>query len=245
MGSRRTLVIAAAIVLGALAAGSAFAYLRGADSRAFKGAQLVQVFVVRAEIPKGLPGEQALADRISAERMPRKFVPGNALVDPGSIKGKVSLTALSPNTVLVDGQFVDPRTAQVTFSQRIPAGHVAITVSVDQVRGVAGLLVPGDRVNILVADGQSQRLLYQNVLVIAIGSTAAPAPGDTQAVQNPGSGLITFAVPPDAAQRIAFAATQTGGLYLTLVPPDNQPVTLPPTNAGNLFAGSPTPDGGV
>lgn len=245
MGSRRTLVIVAALVLGALAAGAAFAYLRGEDSRAFKGAELVQVFVVKSEIGKGVPGEQALSHGIAAEKMPRKFVPANALVDPGSIKGKVALTSLSPNTVLVDGQFVDPRTAQVTFSQRIPAGNVAITVSVDQVRGVAGLLVPGDRVNILVADGQSQRLLYQNVLVIAIGNTAAPAPGDTQAVQNPGSGLITFAVPPDAAQRIAFAATQTGGLYLTLVPPDNQPVTLAPTTAGNLFTGSPTPDGGV
>ena len=119
---------------------------------------------------------------------------------------------------------------------------MAITISVDSVRGVAGLLVPGDKVDILVADGASQRLLYQNVEVIAIGTTAAPQAGETAAA-NPGSGLITFAVPPAAATRIVFAA-QNGGLYLALVPPDNPPVNIPPTNTGNLFNGGATPGSG-
>jgi pilus assembly protein CpaB len=181
--------------------------------------------------------DDGFLDRLQtlADRIPAKFRPATALTSLDSINGKVALSTLSPNTVIVEGQFVEPRAAQVTFSQRIPAGNVAVTVSVDQVRGVAGLLVPGDKVNILVADGASQRVLYQNVPIIAIGSTAAPQPGETSEVQNPGSGLITFAVPPDAASRIAFAASQGGGLYLTLVPQDNQAVDIPPINTGNLF----------
>lgn len=226
----------AAVVLAAVAAVSTFVYVRGIESRAFDDAELVEVFVASADIPKGTPGESAASAGIKASRIPAKFRPASALTSLDAIKGKVALASVATNTVIVDGLFVDPRTAQVTFSQRIPAGNVAITVSVDQVRGVAGLLVPGDKVNILVADGGSQRVLYQNVPIIAIGTTAAPEPGDTEQVQNPGSGLITFAVPPDSASRIAYAATQGGGLYLTLVPQDNQSVDIPPINAGNLFS---------
>ena len=242
MGSRRTLIVVAAIVLAALAAATTFVYVRGIEERAFRGAELVEVFVVSRDIPRGLPGEQAANDYVKASKVPRDLFPSTALTALDPLAGKVALGPLSANTILVEGQFVDPRTAQVTFSQKIPAGRVAITVSVDQVRGVAGLLVPGDKVNILVAEGGAQRVLFQNVDIIAIGTTAAPQAGETQAVANPGSGLITFAVPPDDASRIAYAATQGGGLYLTLVPSDNQPVDIPPVNGGNLFTGALTPD---
>lgn len=241
MSSRRTLIVVAAVVLAALAALATFSYVRGLEARAYGNAELVEVFTVTLDIPKGLPGDQAIAAHISRSRIPRRFRPSTALTTLDPLKGKVALTALSVNTVIVEGQFVDPRQAQVTFAQRIPAGQVAVTVSIDQVRGVAGLLVPGDRVNMMVADGPSQRLLFQNVQIIAIGTTAAPEAGETQAVQNPGSGLITFAVPPVAAQRIVFASQQGGGIYLSLVPPDNQPVTVPPVNGGNLFGGPLTP----
>ena len=242
MGSRRTVIVAVAVVLAALAGLATYGYLQNVEKRAFDNAELVEVFVVSRDIPKGLPGDQAITDFVKADKVPRKNRPTTALTTLEAIKGKVALTNLSVNMTLVEGLFVDPRIAQVTFSQRIPAGNVAITVSVDQVRGVAGLLVPGDRVNIIASDGSSQRLLYQNVEVIAIGTTAAPQPGETAPVANPGSNLITFAVPPAAAQRIAFAAQSGGGLYLTLVPPDNQPVEPPaPVNNGNVFSGGRTP----
>ncbi len=242
MGSRRTLIVVVAIVLAALAAATTYVYVRGIEDRAFQGAELVEVFVVSQDIPRGLPGEQAANGFIKASKVPRNFFPSNALTALDPLAGKVALGPLAANTILVEGQFVDPRQAQVTFSQKIPAGRVAITVSVDQVRGVAGLLVPGDKVNILVADAGAQRVLFQNVDIIAIGTTAAPQAGETEAVANPGSGLITFAVPAEAASKIAFAATQAGGLYLTLVPTDNQPVPVAPVDAGNLFNGPLTPD---
>ena len=166
--------------------------------------------------------------------------------------------------------FVDQATAFVTFSERIPVDQVAVTVSVDQVHGVAGLLVPGDKVNLMVVldpqlaalaggtpgkpaapaaqgtnDGDNTvRYLYQNVEVLAIGQTAAADVGATEAPTNPGSGLITFNVPPDAAQRIALAGNN---LYMTLAPKDFQPVDVPPVDFSNLFQPgvlSPYPAGG-
>ena len=242
LGSRRTLIVVAAVVLAAIAAVTTFVYVRGIEDRAYDGAELVQVFVVSQDIPKGMPGEQAANDFIKVAKVPRNVFPATAVTALDALAGKVAIAPLAANTILVEGQFVDPRTAQVTFSQKIPAGKVAVTVSVDQVRGVAGLLVPGDKVNLLVADGGAQRVLFQNVDIIAIGSTAAPQAGETAEVTNPGSGLITFAVPPESASRIAYAATQGGGLYLTLVPTDNAPVDIPPVNGSNLFSGGLTPE---
>lgn len=241
---RRLVVIGIAVVAGLLAAYAAYAYLQGSESRAYEGAQLVRVFKVTKDVPKGMGGDEALSKEfVKADEVPREFRPGSALTDLTSIKGKVAVTTLSANQVLVDGMFVDPRVAQVTAAQRIPAGNVAVTVSADAVHGVANLLVPGDLVNIMVTVEGAQRVLLQNVPVLFIGATAAPQAGDTQVVANPGSGLITFAVPAGDAARIAFASQQSNGLYLALVPPDNKPVDVPAVNTGNLFNSRLTPGG--
>lgn len=236
--NKRTLIVAGAVLAAALAAFANYAYLNSVQDRAYEDAELLKVFTVAKDIPKGLPGEQAIVEEfISSDEIPREFRPATALTDLQTIRGKVALVNLSVGQVVVEGMFVDPKVAQVSFSQRIPAGQVAVTVSVDQVRGVAGLLVPGDKVNLLVNVDGSQRFLFQNVNILAIGTSAAPQAGETQAAVNPGSNLITFAVPPEAAAKIVAA----GSLYLTLVPPDNQPVAIPPVNTGNLFGGGLTP----
>ena len=69
----------------------------------------------------------------------------------------------STGQILVDGMFADQIDNQITFAGRVPDDCgatdpptnkpeqcVAITISVDQVHGVAGVIVPGDNVNILV-----------------------------------------------------------------------------------------------
>ena len=243
MGQKRTLIIIGAVLAAAIAAYANYAYLDSVQDRAYKNAERLKVFVVGKDIPKGLPGEQAVQEEyIRSDEIPREFRPATGITDVTSIRGKVAITNLSVGQVVVDGMFVDPKIAQVTFSQRIPAGQVAISVSVDQIRGVAGLLVPGDKVNILVSDGGAQRYLFQNVNIIAIGTTAAPQAGESAAAVNPGSGIITFAVPPLAAAKIVAATGGGGGgLYLTLVPPDYQPVQVPPVDQGNLFSGGLTP----
>lgn len=236
--NRRTLIVAGAVFAALLAAFANYAYLNSVQDRAYKDAELLKVFKVTKDVPKGLPGEQALTEEfVASGEIPREFRPATAITDVATIRGKVALNNLSVGQVVVEGMFVDPKVAQITFSQRIPAGRVAVSVSVGLLEGVGGLLVPGDKVNILVNDAENKRFLFQNVDILAIGATPAPQAGETQAVVNPGSNVITFAVPPLAAAKILVA----GSLYLTLVPPDNQPVEVPPVNAGNLFTGGLTP----
>ena len=240
MGNRRTVILIVAVIAAVVAAGAIYGYLNSVQDRAYADAKLVKVYRVDKDIKKGLPGEQAIDQNyIVSGDIPQKYRPTTALTDINAIRGKVALNDLSAGQIVVDGMFVDPRVATVSFAQRIPAGQVAISVQVDQVHGVANLVVPGDQVNILASAPDGERYLFQNVNVLAIGATPAPQPGETTASTTPqvGSGLMTFAVPPLAAAKIAIA----NGLYLTLVPPGNQPVAVPPVNPTNLFTGPLTP----
>jgi pilus assembly protein CpaB len=240
---RRTVILVVAVVVAAIAAFATYAWLNGVQDRAYKNAKLVRVYKVAKDIDKGQTGDQALqSEAVRADKAPEEFRPASALTNINVIRGKVALTKLSAGQIVVDGMFVDPRVEQVTAAQRIPAGQVAVTISADQIQGVAGLLVPGDKVDIMISGGDKTQMLYQNVNILFIGKTAAPQAGETQTVAPTASDLITFAVPPQAAEKIVLATKFPGAsIHMALVPPDNQPVPVPIVNPGNIFTGGLTP----
>ncbi|MCU1354237.1 MAG: hypothetical protein JWM05_3446 [Acidimicrobiales bacterium] len=209
MSQRRTLILVAAIVIGALASFMVWQYVNGVKDSAYAGAQRVPVFLVKGGVAKGSYGEEARS-AISQDEIPRKFLPPNAIHSLDDIRGKVAVNNLVPNQIVVSDMFVSPSdpTAQTSFANRLAKingeDQVAITVQVDTVRGVADLLQPGDYVNVLLAprgtaggadtsatgtkpvdpkakfDGMA-RYLYQKVQVLAIDKTPIPLPGEATA----------------------------------------------------------------
>ena len=85
----------------------------------------------------------------------------------------------------------------------------------------------------------------QPSVVRRLAAQGDPSPaGDTAAVSIPGSGLIPFVAPVDAAARIQLAASGQGGLYLALVPRGNKPVKTPAViGKDQLYTGTLTPCG--
>jgi pilus assembly protein CpaB len=255
VSSRRTLILVGAIVLGLVAALLLFNYVRGIEDRANNNAKRVDVYVAKTDIPRGTPGETAAADgSVGQSKIPQEFRPASAITTTDEIQKKVALFDIPQNTPIVQDMFVDQAQSQISFRERLKnPEHVAISVSTDQVKGVAGFLVPGDEVNLMITGdtgagttplGPSARYLYQKVQILAVGENVVLAPGettDTQTVSsNAGAGLLTFNVPPEAAQWIA-TAQEAGGLYLSLVAEDYQPKELGPIEAGDTLPGE---DGG-
>jgi len=157
----------AAVVIGLLSAYLVFNYVNSADDRAEGNARKVDVYKIAKDIPKGTPGADALkAEMIVKDQITAEYKPVTAITDTAIINDKVAVSNLAANQVLVDGMFADPITSNTGFSSRVPdkcapAGLngsatgqpvtcVAITIKVDEVRGVAGVIVPGDFINILV-----------------------------------------------------------------------------------------------
>ena len=200
------MILIAAIAVGCIAAFVVLKYVNGIEDREAGNAERVPVLVVRADIAQGTPGEQAVEQGwVVEDEIAREFLPATRITDLDQISGKVALNNLAANQVLVDGMFVDPASAQLSaVTQRLEDNHVAYTISVDQTAGVAGLLVPGDLVNMLITvpgegggDGeivgeagpetlfsQNARVLYQQVRILAIGTDTAPVAGEQAAAEG-------------------------------------------------------------
>ncbi|MGH9285721.1 MAG: Flp pilus assembly protein CpaB [Acidimicrobiales bacterium] len=219
MNSRRALIVVTAAILAAAAGVATYGYLEGVEERAFRGATLVEVFRVKARIAQGEVGETIRsADFVEGARIPREFRPASALTSLDELSGKRALTELSVNTVLTSDQF-GGRDAPVTFANTLGQGLQAISISVDPVRAVAGLLVPGDHVNVHAIEGAGSRIILEKARILAIGTaTVGQAAGGARPAAQSGSGLITLEVGPLAAARMARAAATGSGFYLTLVP---------------------------
>lgn len=154
MNSRKPLVLIAAAVIAVLAVIVLYSFVSGQKNRAFDDAKMVKVWVVSDQpVPKGTYGQQT-SGLIVQDEIPRKFYPGNAITSLDQIQNKVAVADLAPNSIIVEGNFVDPATASVSLSTQLRkirgTDQVAVTIQVDQVRGTAGMIVPGDFVNVMV-----------------------------------------------------------------------------------------------
>ena len=257
MSSRRTLILIAAIVIGALAAYAVVTYVGGIEDRANDNARRVPVIRIAGDIPRGMRGAEAEeAGLFERAEIAAEFVPDN-YIQPDAVEtvlSKAAVSDLATGQVLVDNMFVNPADATITAARRIAEGNVAITISVDDVRGVAGLIVPGDFVNLMVAQDnggcggteqqagappgttgilcRTARMLYQEAQVLFIDTNPVQQPGEAQVTTEEGevaeavnTGLITLQVPPAAAQLIA--SVPPDGFYLSLLPPTYTPTPIP------------------
>ena len=198
MSSRRTLILIAAALVGAIAAYALFTYVGGIEDEANDNAERVEIFKIVQDIPKGTFGDEAFR-RASSRAMSSPRSTGR--LPPSPIRRRSTASWPSPispaNQVVVSNQFVSQAESLSTFSSLLKNNEVAVTISIDQIRGVAGLLVPGDFVNLLVTVparrggrgrrrtrparvySQPARVLFQKVQILAVGQTRKLEPGET------------------------------------------------------------------
>jgi pilus assembly protein CpaB len=99
----------------------------------------------------------------------------------------------------------------------IPVGMRAVSVRVNDVAGVAGFVLPGMRVDVLVTghppntDGQFTSTVLQNILVLSAGQTIQ-ADGRGQAIQAP---TVTLLATPEQAETLTLANSE-GHIQLVL-----------------------------
>ncbi len=153
MNSRRTVILIVAVVVGALAAVGLLNYVKNAETSAGEDAAPVQMWVVKQTIPKGTPIEAAIEGQLIAqEETAQKYRPSTAVVEPATdLAGLVAITDLPPNMPVLTGSFVSPNVIDTGITDRLEErGLVTVTFNVDQTRGAAYLIEPGDFVNVIV-----------------------------------------------------------------------------------------------
>lgn len=186
---------------------------------------------------RDLPGGTVLESTMLARRIvPDRFVAHSALhpADLTRVTGTrlaVALEAGDPIRPAV----IAPKTP-ATLSAMLPVGRRAVTIQVDDTRSQAGLIMPGDRIDVLQATdriGNGERtthveILLESVLVLATGRSAD---GARRLSEHPGLvgdafDTLTIEVSPDQARRVAMAE-RDGELLVTLRASGDLGLTVP------------------
>jgi pilus assembly protein CpaB len=125
------------------------------------------------------------------------------------------------SSILLDEAVLEGRLAAkgsgLGLAPTIPVGMRAVAVRVNDVAGVAGFVLPGMRVDVLVTgrppstDGTITNTVLQNILVLSAGQTMqADARG--QAIQAP---TVTLLVTPEQAETLTLSNSE-GHIQLVL-----------------------------
>lgn len=167
------------------------------------------------------PGDVLAPDMLATAPWPRAAVlPQHmpaASVDPDRLAGAIVRTAVAAGQPLAAGHLVS-RGEQGLLAALIAPGHRAVTIPVTAAAGLAGLLGPGDRVDVLLAvalpgtDRAVARTVLENVRVLGVDGQLRAQPG--AAAEQPPS-TVTLEVTPEGAETLALAQ-EIGRLSLAL-----------------------------
>ncbi len=217
----RRQALAVAAVSGIFAAVLLYIYLtRNHGPR--KPAEKPKVAVVVAARDISI-GERIRADMLETKTVPREEVPSQAVKSPDQIAGWIAVRDIRAGDIVTAAAVRKPGpTLGLAFL--VPEGMRAVTVAIDQVSGLSGLVQPGDHVDVLATfeldDGTSvTRTVLQDVEVLALGSQLVPVgegeeAGERRAPTKP-QPTATLAVTPHDAQKLVLAEAE-GKIRLVL-----------------------------
>jgi pilus assembly protein CpaB len=235
-----------AVVLGAAAAVATYGYLGAVRREAQAGNQMTQVLVATQDIPQGMSCEEMISSGAAEQvRMPRRYIAEGAISSFSAVADRVLASPLSKGEMLTTQRFQLPSSAGLAFT--VPKDFVAVTVPVNESRGLAGLLKPGDRVALVATiettdektkeKTEMTRIAIPGARVLAVGSSTERAPAASQGQPNQGNKSVAFAadkpsgqtgqtqvlrsvtlaLSPTDAEKVVFA-TEVGKIWLALLP---------------------------
>jgi pilus assembly protein CpaB len=171
-------------------------------------------------------------------------VPLGATSQIKDIIGRGVITAIFAKEPIIASRLA-PRGAGGGMAAMIPPGMRAVAVRVNEVVGVAGFVVPGMHVDVLISGnspggngnlGTLTQTLLQNIEVLSAGQDfKKDAEGKPIAVQ-----VVNMLVTPTQAEQLSLAASQTAIQLVLRNPLDHEIAKTPGTALQRLFDGGRT-----
>ncbi len=209
MNRRFIIMLSIALLLALLAAWVANSWVQGRAAPDSAGS----VVVAAVEIPFGVKIEEAQIKLIAW--------PGNSAPPQGAysskdqVVNKVAMNKFYPDEIITDKR-ISEYLGGSTLSAMITKEYRAISVRVDDVVGVAGFILPGNKIDILSTkmdrptNKATTRTLLQNIKVLAVDQEASQEKEKPAIVR-----AVTLELRPDQAE-IMVQAMQEGTIQLTL-----------------------------
>ncbi len=230
MNKRFIIMLSIALLLAFLAAWIANRWIQGKA----QPDQAMSVVVAAVEIPFGVKLEESQVKVISWQG---NSAPQGAYSSKEQVVNKVTMNKFYPDEIITEKR-VSEYLGGSTLSALISKEYRAISVRVDDVVGVAGFILPGNRVDILAtkkdrsANQANTRTLLQNIKVLAVDQEASQEKEKPAIVR-----AVTLELKPEQAE-VIVQAMQEGTIQLTLRNPLDNEVQEAPVK---VAAAQPTP----
>ncbi|ALR14771.1 Flp pilus assembly protein CpaB [Vibrio natriegens] len=164
------------------------------------------VLVAAMEIEPGVIIEEK---HLKTRLMEVDWIDETTLTEPSQAVGKVASNSIyegelvSPNRIAVLGE-------GVTLAAMIPEDKRALTIRVNDVIGVAGFLLPGNKVDVLNTKGNGTTTVLKNIKVLAVDQTARTKDNKPVIVR-----AVTLEVSPKEAEKL-LTENSKGSIQLAL-----------------------------
>ena len=178
--------------------------------------EMVKVVVAKQNIPVRTRIQESM---LQVKELPATAVPEGAIKDFSAILNEPARVSIFAGDVLTQQKLFGERSDE-GFLGTIPPDCRAVSISVNNITGVAGFAKPGDYVDLLLVENDNYsattNILLQNVPLLSINQSMSSSTADgSEAINNPT--IATFALRPADALKLVSAA-KMGEIYLMLRP---------------------------
>ena len=212
MNSRRLLIALFAALL--LSGGITF-FLNRKISRRMKAPAVTTLKYVAAAQPLQV-GEVLKPENLTLVEWPDKLPLEGPFTRVDELAGRVLISPVAAQQPVLARYLAQPGSG-MGLAVNIPEGMRATSVRSDEVVGVAGFLLPGSHVDVLVTfrgentSSSATQIVLQDVEILTIDQKVAP---DATAKAEK-AGVVTLLLKPEEAQKLVLASTQ-GTIHFVL-----------------------------
>ena len=219
MRSRIFAVLAIAVLAGGGLAYGTYNFLQNQPAK--PGTTPTQSVVVAA-LDLQL-GAEVKKEDLAVVQFPAGKTPEGTFAKPEDVIGRGLIVPIVKNEPILKAKLAS-KEAGSGLPPVIPEGMRAVSVRVNEVVGVAGYVLPGNRVDVLATANPTDqhadmttKVILSNVQVLTAGTRMEQAP-DSKPVQVT---VVTLLVFPEQSERLALASTE-GKIQLALRNPLDQ-----------------------
>lgn len=198
----------------------------------------VNVVVAAADIPANTT---ITSEMVTLSELPTQAVLQNAVKEPSLVVGSVLNTPAVKGEQIISSRLIKTgKAGNQTLAYTVQSGMRAITIAVDNIKGISGLIKPGDNIDLIAqfqVDGKTatgnasqagkvvplSKIFMQKLKVLATDQNMA---SDTKTNAS-GYTTLTLEVTPQQAVELNYAAKNSTLQAILRSPIDDKEVQVP------------------
>lgn len=201
--NRSRMVVFAFFALALSGAVTYYAYRMLSNRLSPPTEETVQIVVAAEKLSLGT---RLTEQQLRVANWPKANLPEGRFSDPKEVEGRGVIVQMSANEPILDSKLAS-KEAGAGLASAIPDGMRAMSVRVNDIIGVAGFVVPGSHVDVIIIgiptpnSLQTSKIFLENVQILAAGQNVErDVNGKPQTSQ-----VVTMLLTPEDAQKLALA----------------------------------------